>query len=1056
LLFIFWTTSLSTKMRIQHVLLSALIPLAAPMQHLANVDNVVWDDDRWEIITDRLVQAHYQSRMSLANGYLGINLAALGPFFEADTPDILMDNYNGWPLFNTRQTFATIAGFYDVDDRDGASNYPWLAQYGGDSFLSGIPHWAGLIVKANGAILNASTSAEEISMFSTRLDMKGGILQWAFDWTPGNSTSTVINVEYEMLVHKLYVNQAAVQVRLKSNRDVNLTVYDVIDGTSAVRTDFLDKSYEEGSPTIWSAVRPKNATDVTAYVVSTLQCDQYGKFDTRSEVNDEVFSGTHSSSVGQSVHMELVGGRRVEISKYVGVASSDAFEDPKKTAIAASIAGKNAGFFALRHSHIEEWETIMTHDSVDRYNYPDGRLPEDPHIRQLHVTSVTNPFMILQNTIGPNAIATAEYNPRLNIHSIPVCGLGSDCYGGLIFWDAETWMALGLQLSHPQHIDNIVNYRVAMYPQAKENIKTAFTSSKNQTGRFTGGAVFPWTSGRHGNCTASGPCFDYEYHVNGDIAIAFRNQYIVTGDAKQFKETFLPIANDIAYFYGELVDYNETSGYYELMNATDPDEYANNVNNVGFTTALIQRHLNETNEFNSLFGLPQNETWNKISAQMRLPVHEEAGIVMEYASMNGSLVVKQADVVLIDDILNYENPYSLVDLDYYANKQSPDGPGMTYATFSIVANEISPSGCSSYTYNRYSSQPYARAPWFQFSEQMVDSVLLNGGTHPAFPFLTGMGGANRVGVFGYLGLRMFADRLDVDPSLPPQIPHLNYRTFYWQGYAINATSNATYTTLVRLPDKILDTANPTYASGIPVTLGTRPGSYTLKPGCELILPNRMLGQTLTAAGNILQCKAVVLNGYQSSLPGQFPIAAIDGASSTKWQPENATRLNYLTVDTDPTSYGPIARILFDWGAQPPVYFEVLVSNTSVPSSEEGFAEEDRHDVRYVTSGLVTASEPWDPEHATVIEPVKGNQTNVTLVGEERVWSGRFVHLGIKGNSGNVSAYAGGTVAEWSVILEEREEDYVLGGLSEEKGGEEELKMWVQSGWLQKLWRRWRA
>lgn len=1032
------------------------------MQEPADVDSIEWNDDRWEIVADHLIQGHYQSRMSLANGYLGINVAALGPFFEADNPS-MGDNFNGWPLFNPRQTFATVAGFYDVDDRDGGTNYPWLGQYGGDSFLSGIPHWAGLVVKANGAVLNASTSADEISRFTTRLDMRGGILQWAFDWMPGNNSGTIIGVEYEMFVHKLYVNQAAVQLRLKPQRDVNVTVYDIIDGTSAVRAEFVEKSYEEGSPTIWSAVRPKNVTNVRAYVVSTLKCDQYEDLEARSEVNNEIFNSTHISSVGQSIDMELVGGKRVEITKHVGVASSDAFENPKKTAMTASIAGANEGFFSLRHSHVKEWESIMTLDAVDRYNYPNGTLPSDPRIRTLQVTSVTNPFMILQNTVGPNAIAASEYNTRLNVHSIPVCGLGADCYGGLIFWDAETWMGLGLQLSHPQHIESIVNYRVAMYPQAKANVKTAFASSKNQTGRFTGGAVYPWTSGRYGNCTASGPCFDYEYHVNGDIAIAFRNQFIATGDAKQFKEIFLPIANDIAYFYGELVDYNETSGYFELMNATDPDEYANNVDNVGFTTALIQRHLNETNEFNTLFGLPQNETWNKISAQMRLPVHEEAGIVMEYATMNGSLVVKQADVVLIDDVLNYENPYSLVDLDYYANKQSPDGPGMTYATFSIVANEISPSGCSSYTYDHYSSQPYARAPWFQYSEQMIDNVFLNGGTHPAFPFLTGMGGANRIGIFGYLGLRMFVDRLDLDPSIPPQIPHINYRTFYWQGYGINATSNATHTTLNRLPDKTLDTANPAYVDSIPVTLGTRPGVYSLDVGSQLVLPNRMLGQTLTAAGNILQCKPIIPHPHQSDLPGQFPLAAIDGASSTKWQPQNSTRVNYLTVDTQPSSYGPIHRILFDWGAQPPTYFEILVSNTSVPPFEEGYREEDGGDVRTVTSGRINASEPWDPERATVIEPVKGNQTNVTLEAGERVWSGRFVHLGIRGNLGNESAFAGGTVAEWSVILEEGESrDECQGdGISDDEEGDEagyggELSMWVQGTWAKRLWRRWLA
>ena len=118
----------------------------------ADVNNIEWNENRWEIVSSTLDQAHYQSRMSLANGYIGINVAALGPFYEMDEP-VMGDMYIGWRLFNQGQTFATIAGFYDADDQDGAANYPWLAQYGGDSFLSGIPHWSGLIVRANGKCL---------------------------------------------------------------------------------------------------------------------------------------------------------------------------------------------------------------------------------------------------------------------------------------------------------------------------------------------------------------------------------------------------------------------------------------------------------------------------------------------------------------------------------------------------------------------------------------------------------------------------------------------------------------------------------------------------------------------------------------------------------------------------------------------------------------------------------------------------------------------------------------------------------------------------------------
>ena len=204
-------------------------------------------------------------------------------------------------------------------------------------------------------------------------------------------------------------------------------------------------------------------------------------------------------------------------------------------------------------------------------------------------------------------------------------------------------MAPGVQVSHPQHAQNVIKYRVEHFDQAQRNVETAYQSSKNQTGRFTpGGAVYPWTSGRFGNCTGTGACFDYEYHLNGDISLALNNHLIITGDGEYFNDTLLPISNAIAHFFGQLLDFNETSGAYELWNATDPDEYANQVNNIAFTTALMQRHFLETNEFNSWFGRSPNASWADKASNMRIPINENAGIIVEYTGMNGSVAVKQA------------------------------------------------------------------------------------------------------------------------------------------------------------------------------------------------------------------------------------------------------------------------------------------------------------------------------------------------------------------------------------------------------------------------------
>ena len=88
-------------------------------------DGVSWDNANWQLTTETLDQGHYQARLSVANGYHGINVASLGPFFELDT-SVDGDVIGGWPLFDRRQTFATIAGFWDSQPTTNGTNFDWL------------------------------------------------------------------------------------------------------------------------------------------------------------------------------------------------------------------------------------------------------------------------------------------------------------------------------------------------------------------------------------------------------------------------------------------------------------------------------------------------------------------------------------------------------------------------------------------------------------------------------------------------------------------------------------------------------------------------------------------------------------------------------------------------------------------------------------------------------------------------------------------------------------------------------------------------------------------
>ena len=514
---------------------------------------------------------------------------------------------------------------------------------------------------------------------------------------------------------------------------------------------------------------------------------------------------------------------------------------------------------------------------------------------------------------------------------------------------------------------------------------------------------------------------DYEYHINGDIAQEFANYWVVSGDTEFFNASIYPVYHSIATFYSELVNQNGSS--YMLTNMTDPDEYANMVDNGGYTMPLMADTLTNANTFAGFLGLTPNSTFTDIASNIFISRDASAGIIDEYTGMNGSISVKQADVVLDTFPLNYQVNYtaqdSLNDLNYYAGKQSLNGPGMTYAIFSIVASEVEPYGCASYTYQQYSEQPYARAPWFQLSEQLIDDFTLNGGTHPAYPFLTGHGGANQVTIFGYLGLRLNPSfTLSINPSLPPQIPNLQYRTFYWQGWPISAVANQTYTTLTRLPNPYT-TANMTFANtSIPVQIGnSNTTSYMLPPNGTITVPNRNIANITAVANNIAQC--LPISSPDDFQPGQFPISAVDGAASTKWQPNYSNISQSLTLTLSSQPYQPITAFFFDWAQNPPTNFTVLFHNTSSPTDPSA--------ITATSVSTVDISIPYNASMVALITPYMSNTTNVTL--NPPIWTGNYATLEIYGNqASNLTNSTGATVAEWAVIGSEGQVLPVAGGV----------------------------
>lgn len=92
---------------------------------------------------------------------------------------------------------------------------------------------------------------------------------------------------------------------------------------------------------------------------------------------------------------------------------------------------------------------------------------------------------------------------------------------------------------------------------------------------------------------------------------------------------------------------------------------------------LIAETLQNANKLRKQFGLEPNETWDEIAEDVL--ILRENGVTLEYTTMNGTAVVKQADIVLNTFPLAYESDNytatnSLTDLDYVSCKDPCEVP----------------------------------------------------------------------------------------------------------------------------------------------------------------------------------------------------------------------------------------------------------------------------------------------------------------------------------------------------------------------------------------------
>lgn len=402
----------------------------------------------------------------------------------------------------------------------------------------------------------------------------------------------------------------------------------------------------------------------------------------------------------------------------------------------------------------------------------------------------------------------------------------------------------------------------------------------------------------------------------------------------------------------------------------------------------------------SIVGEKPPARWNDIEENMYIPYNTDAGIIPEYATMNGSVEIKQADVVLINYPLEFRlnETQALNDLDFYARAQSSDGPAMTWAMFAIGALDLSPRGCASWTYFIYASQPYLREPYYQFSEQILDDIYTNGNTNPAFTFLTGHGGFLQIPTHGFTGYRPRADVFYLDPSIPPQLEDgVIVKGMKHRGATFTVHISPTNTTITRSADHKRGSNNNEPVTVRIATRNDAAGDYQLLSGESLVVPTRRPDLNGTdIPGNKAECKLATT--YTPYVPGQFPDGAVDGSNQTWWRPATPAPASLVVDLGDQTEFRTLSM---NWAKWPPTRWSVFASNDT--------GEEKEWELVHAAE-KVEISAPWRTEDALRVEMKVGN-TSVVELAEEKM--ARWVMLVVEGDRSGEGA--GATVAQFAVL-----------------------------------------
>ncbi|WP_245668448.1 discoidin domain-containing protein [Nocardia xishanensis] len=844
------------------------------------------------------VDAPIDGHPFVGNGYLGLRVPTRGTGYVAT------DEPTGWPLYTPAYDGAFVAGLYGhspgvADDREVAA---------------AIPNWSGLLVGVGDETYSPATPAARITNFAQTLHLRCGLVRTEATWTTADGRAT--DLVYDVVTARQNQHVGAVRLRVTPRWSGELVLTDLLDGAGARRI-VPTGAGSRGDAAIGVGFRTAG-TEVAGSVMSVLELGPEAAI-APSPPRDDL-------SASQRARITVREGESYTAAKFVGVDTARTAADPAASALAAARRAADGGWAALLTETTATWADLWRGD-VEIPGEPDVQSWARGALYSLY--SASNPAQ--DNSLSPT-------------------GLSSDNYAGAVFWDADIWMFPALLHFAPELARSVVEYRYKTLPAAKDNARRLGFP----------GAFYPWTSATDGDldeCHSWDPphCL-IQIHLQGDVSLAAWQYYLATGDTAYLRERGWPIMSAVAEFWSARVTPNP-DGSFSLRDIAGPDEYSNGVDDGVYTNAVAALALRNAVRAAQILGVPHPAEWTTVADGLRMPFDAAHGVFAQFDGYAGT-PIKQADTVLLIYPLEWPMPADVAErvLEYYSVRTDPDGPAMTDSAHAIDAAHLGAPGCATHTFLDRAARPFVRPPFGQFAEARgakagVRDPLAGA---PAFTFTTAAGGFLQSLTSGLLGLRLRADAVEVDPTLPPQFERgVLLRGMHWKGRTFDAEIGAERTTV-------------TVTGGDPMPLRTPSGTRTAAPGEPVSVQTRRPDRVPT--DNLARCRPVTGSSTEA---GRYPDAAVDGDTATGWAPDGAH--GSLTVDLGESAL--VERVSSRWGEPAP-------SASTIEVSDDGH--------RWATVAA-------DPSTGALAEPVAARFVRLEATGADSVTPPNVRELEISGS-----------------------------------------------------------